>query len=146
MRLLVALTLLPLALPLSAQQARTLTLQEAIGMAQHQGSSAQVARSIRDQARARDQAFNARLLPQVSVNGNAANLKRGINPITLPDGSTQFVSQAQNQSQIGLFVAQKIPLTGGTLPVGTQASRIDLFGDRTNRYYQTTPFLVTLTQ
>jgi outer membrane protein TolC len=136
--------LVPLAL--SAQQPKALTLEDAILMAQRQGPSAQVARSTRDAARARDHAFNSRLLPQVTVGGNAANLNRGINPITLPDGSTQFVAQAQNQSSLGLAIAQKIPLTGGTLSVGSQLSRIDLFGDRTGKYWQTTPVIIGLQQ
>jgi outer membrane protein TolC len=131
---------------LGAQQAKTLTLQDAIAMAQRQGPSAQVARSVRDAARARNDAFNAGLLPQVMLIGDAANLNHGINPITLPDGSTQFIGQAQNQSWVGLQVAQKIPLTGGTLSLGSTMSRIDIFGDKNNRYYQTTPFLVSLQQ
>src|SRR6476646_9701459 len=95
-------------LALSAQQPKSLTLEDAILMAQRQGPSAQMARSTRDAARARDHAFNASLLPQVTIGGNAANLNRAINPVTLPDGSTIFVSQAQNQSSLGLSVAQKI--------------------------------------
>ena len=35
-----------------------------------------------------------------SCSGDAANLNHGINPITLPDGSTQFIGQAQNQSSL----------------------------------------------
>src|SRR5437868_4102723 len=134
---------LPAVLPAQAAP-NTLTLQDAIRMAQRQGPSAQVARTTRDAARWRDQAFNARLLPQIYLSGNAANLDRGINPITLPDGSTQFVSQAQNQSSLGLSVAQKIPLTGGTLSIGSALSRIDLFGDRTNKYWQSTPVVIRL--
>jgi outer membrane protein TolC len=133
-------------LALSAQQPKALTLEDAIVMAQRQGPSAQVARSVRDAARSRDHAFNARLLPQVTLGGNAANLNRSINPITLPDGSTQFVSQAQNQSSLGLSIAQKIPLTGGTLSVGSQISRIDLFGDQTGKTWQTSPFFIGVQQ
>src|SRR5262245_18372798 len=125
MRLSLALALIPAALVAQQQPPMTLTLQDAIQMGQRQGPSARVARSVSDAARARDNAFNARLLPQVSLNGNAANLDRGINPITLPDGSTQFISQAQNQSSLGVSVAQKIPLTGGSLSVGSAVSRID---------------------
>ncbi len=140
--------LVALALPaaLQAQRSQALTLQDAISMAQQRGPAAQMARSTRDAARYRDHAFNARLLPQVALSGNAANLNRGINPITAPDGSTQFVSQAQNQSTLGLAVSQKIPLTGGTLSIGSAVSRIDLFGDQNNKYYQTTPVLISLQQ
>lgn len=135
-----------LALPASLAAQQRLTLQDAIQMAQQRGPAAQVARSTRDAARWRDQAFNSRLLPQIYLNGNAANLDRGINPVTAPDGSTQFVSQAQNQSSLGVSVAQKIPLTGGTLSVGSALSRIDLFGDRTNKYWQSTPVIIGLQQ
>ena len=142
--LFVALVLAPAALV--SQQPRALTLEEAIDLAQRQGPLAQVARSTRDMMRWRDQAFNSRLLPQIYLSGNAANLDRSINPITLPDGSVNFVSQATNQSSLGLTIAQKIPLTGGTLSVGSQLSRIDLFGDQTNKYWQTTPVVVRLQQ
>jgi outer membrane protein TolC len=144
MRFILLGVLAPLAL--SAQQPKAVSLEDAILMAQRQGPAAQMARSTRDAARARDHAFNARLLPQVTLGGNAANLNRGINPITLNDGSTQFISQAQNQSSLGLSIAQKIPLTGGTLSVGSQLSRIDLFGDRTGQYWQTTPVIIGLQQ
>ena len=44
-------------------------------------------------------------------------------------------------------MSQKIPLTGGTL-VGRdrRLSRIDLFGDQTNKYWQTTPVVIGLQQ
>lgn len=131
--------------PLVAQQ-RTLTLQDAIAMAQSRGPSAEIARSSRDAARSRTRAFNAGLLPQVMLSGDAANLNHGINPITLPDGSTQFVGQSQNQSSLGLSIVQPIPLTGGSFSIGSQLSRIDLFGNQNARYYQSTPVVLTLQQ
>jgi outer membrane protein TolC len=124
----------------------TLTLQDAILMAQKQGPAAQVARSMRDQARYSNDAFNARLRPQLFLSGNAANLNHGINPITLPDGSTQFIGQAQNQSSLTMGFSQAIPLTGGTISVGSQISRIDEFGSTNSRLYQTSPVVLTLTQ
>ena len=124
----------------------TLTLQEAILRAQQQGPAAQMARSARDAARYRDDAFNARLLPQLVLSGDAANLNRAINPIDLPDGSTQFVSQANNRSSLGLGFSQEIPLTGSRVTVGSQVSRIDEFGSRSSRIYQTSPILVRLEQ
>ncbi|HXT16008.1 MAG TPA: TolC family protein [Gemmatimonadaceae bacterium] len=142
-----ALLLLCGAASLGAQQApQTLTLQDAIALAQKQGPQAQIARSQRDAARYRNDSFNAGLLPQVRLAGDAANLNHGINPVTLPDGSTEFIGQAQNQSTLGLAIDQRVPLTGGTLTLGSQMSRIDLFGDHTNRYYQTTPFYIALQQ
>lgn len=123
-----------------------LTLQDAIRMAQQQGPSAQIARSTRDAARWRDDAFNARLLPQLFLRGDAANLNHGINPITLPDGSTQFVGQSQNVSSLTLGFSQAIPLTGGTVAVGSQLTRVDQFGDQTSRLYRSSPVVVSLQQ
>ncbi|MFI5228196.1 MAG: TolC family protein [Gemmatimonadales bacterium] len=136
----------PVAAP-PAQQADALTLQDAIAMGQRQGPGAQVARSVRDAARDRNESFNARLLPQVILQGDAANLNHGIVPLALPDGSTQFVGQSQNQSTLGLSAVQNIPFTGSTLSIGSQVSRLDLFGDQPySRLYQTTPVLLTLQQ
>ena len=142
----IALMLLPVWASAQAPAPTTLTLQEAIARAQQQGPAAQVARSGRDAARYRDAAFHARLLPQLVLSGDAANLNRGINPIDLPDGSTQFVSQANNRSSLGLGFTQELPLTGGRLSVGSQVSRIDEFGGRNSRIYQTSPILVRLEQ
>ena len=144
MRLILLAVILPIAA--SAQAAQTLTLQDAIRMAQQQGPSAQIARSTRDAAKWRDDAFNARLLPQLFLTGNAANLNHGINPITLPDGSTQFVGQSQNQSSLSLGFSQQIPLTGGTVSIGSQVSRIDQFGSNNSQFYQTSPVVVSLQQ
>jgi outer membrane protein TolC len=128
----------------SAQPA--LTLQDAIRMAQQQGPLAQVARSTRDAARYHDVAFNSRLLPQLFLQGNAANLNHGIIPLTLPDGSTQFIGQSQNQSNVALGFSQQIPLTGGTISVGSAVSRIDHFGGSNTTLYQTSPIIVSISQ
>jgi outer membrane protein TolC len=143
-RLLVALALPAAA---AAQTApHTLTLQDAIRMAQEQGPAAQVARSNRDAAHYRDDAFNARLLPQLYLQGDAMNLFHGINAQPLDDGSTQFIRQSQNESSLQLGFSQRIPLTGGTISVGSEVSRIDLFGDLDSRSYQTTPVVLSLQQ
>ncbi|CAN5865329.1 hypothetical protein BH11GEM1_BH11GEM1_22460 [soil metagenome] len=147
MRLLLLASLLPLAVSAqAAPRTQTLTLQDAIRMAQQQGPSAQIARSTRDAAKWRDDGFNARLLPQLFLTGNAANLNHGINPITLPDGSTQFIGQSQNQSSLSLGFSQQIPLTGGTVSIGSQVSRIDQFGTNNSQFYQTSPVVVSLQQ
>lgn len=138
------LALLVCASGLAAQQ--PLTLQDAIEMAQKQGPSAQIARSVRDAARSRNDAFNSGLLPQIMLTGNAANLTHGINAIQQNDGSIQYLNQSQNTSTLGISVAQKIPLTGGTLAFGSQASRFDAFGDKVDRQYSTTPFFIQLEQ
>jgi outer membrane protein len=143
--------LFALAIPFVSQgqgvaQMQTLTLQDAIRMAQEQGPLAQIARSTRDAARWRDDAFNARLLPQLFLSGDIANLNHGINPIVLPDGTTQFLPQSQNQSSLGIGFRQQMPLTGGTIQVQSLVTRYDQFGDNKQKYYQTSPVIVSLSQ
>ena len=125
---------------------RTLTLQDAIEMAQEQGPAAQVARSNRDAARWQDRAFNARLHPQLFLSGTAANLNHGINAVPQPDGTSQYIGQAQNLTSFQLGFSQRVPLTGGTISVGSQVSRFDQFGDANTRLYQTSPVVVSLQQ
>lgn len=147
MRLLPILAALVFPIVAAAQGApRALTLQDAILMAQQHGSAAQVARSTRDAARSRDDAFNARLLPQLFLQGNAADLVHEITPVLLDDGSTQFIPQSQNQSTMQVGFSQRIPLTGGTVSVGSEVQRVDLFGDQSRQYYRTTPVLLSLQQ
>jgi outer membrane protein TolC len=146
MRPLLFALLLPVALQAQVAPRQALTLQEAIRMAQQQGPLAQIARSTRDAAHYRDNAFNAGLRPQLFLQGDVARLNHGINAVTLPDGSTQFVGQAQNQSSLTLGFSQRLPLTGGTVQVGSQLSRLDQFGDTRATRYQSSPIVVSIQQ
>ena len=130
----------------AASSAGGLTLAHAVELAQSQGLAGVSARSARDAARWNDRAFNERLRPQLSLGGNAADLNRGINPITLPTGETQFVRQSENTSTFGLRLSQKIPWSGGTFSVGSNLTRIDVFGDQNSQVWQTTPLSVGLEQ
>ena len=146
---LAAAALAPNVLHAQAPSGRTITLQEAIALALVSGSSVEVARSARDAARQRDRAFNARLLPQLFVSGNAANYNRSINPITLPDGSTQYVGQSQNQSSLQMGFSQRLPLTGGLISVGSALSRLDQYptvGIPGRRLYQASPLVISMQQ
>ena len=151
MRLSTALLLAALAPTAAAQDStrlspKPLTLADAIAMAQQRGDQAEGARATRDAARYRNDSFNARLRPQLFLSGNAANLNHGINPIVAPDGSTQFVGQSENQSTMQLGFSQAIPLTGGTITVGSGVTRIDQFGTTYDKKWQTSPVVLSLQQ
>lgn len=123
-----------------------LTLANAVAIAQKQGLSAEASRDALAVSRAQDRAFNARLLPQVSIGGTVANYNHAIIGVTQPTGETQFVSQSQNESQMGLIVSQQLPWLGSTLSVGSYLDRVDLTGTATSRTYTSTPFLISLNQ
>ena len=136
------------ATPGSAQQnaRRRLTLSEAITLAKEQGLRMQAASQQLSAGKWQAQAFSARLRPQVFLTGNALNLDHGINPITLPDGTTQFVGQSNNQSTLGLLLSQPIAETGGTLQMESALSRNDQFGNLSRRSWQSTPFTLGINQ
>ena len=123
-----------------------MSLADAIAMAQQRGDQAEGARASRDVARFQNDAFNSRLRPQLFLSGNAANLNHGINPVTTPDGSTIFVGQSQNQSTMQLGFSQAIPLTGGTITVGSALTRIDQFGTEYDKKWQSSPVVLSLQQ
>ena len=130
----------------SACPVGALTLADAVAIAQRQGLSAESSRDALVASRARNAAFSARLLPQVSLQGTPANYNRQIVPVLLENGSTQFAPQSQNDSNMGLVISQTLPWLGSTLSVGSYIDRLDLTGTETSRTYKTTPFLVTLSQ
>jgi outer membrane protein TolC len=129
-----------------AQPTRSLTLDEAVALAQAQGPVAQAARSGLDAARWRDRAFGARLRPQLFLQGNAANLERGLAPIDLETGQRLLVRRGVNESRFGLTVAQQVPWTGGQFTISSLVSRTDQFGDQSTQYWQTNPVVLGFTQ
>jgi len=123
-----------------------LTLADAVALAQRQGLSAEASRNALAAARARDKAFNARLMPQVSIAGDAANYNHAIIPVVQPTGETHFVSQSQNVSSMGLIVSQPVPWLGSTFSVGSYLARVDVTGRGAGRTYNSRPFVISLHQ
>ena len=141
---LTALLLLAAAVPSRAQQ--PLTLQQAIALAQKQGLQARAVVDTRDAARWRDRAFNARLMPQLSLTGTLPNYERAIVPVTQPDGSTQFRPRLETTSALGMTVQQPLPFTGGAFFLSSALSRVDVGGDQSSRLYSSTPVTIGLRQ
>jgi outer membrane protein len=135
---------LPGATPVAAQQ--RLTLADAVARAADAAFPARAALRQRDAARARDRAFGASLLPQVSLSGNLPVYNRSIIPVLQPDGSTFFRSQQQNESSLGLQITQRVPLTGGEVFVSSALSRLEVIGERETRNWSSTPFSIGIRQ
>jgi hypothetical protein len=93
---LTAIALLLIAGRLAAQQ--PMTLQQVIERAQKEGLQARTIIDTRDAARWNNRAFNARLMPQLSLTGTLPNYERAIVPVIQPDGSTQFRPRRQTTS------------------------------------------------
>jgi outer membrane protein TolC len=134
------------AVPLAVDAQTGLTLQQAVERAQQESFGARVAVSNRDAARQRNRAFDASLLPQVSLAGDLPVYNRSIIPVVQPDGSTQFRAQQQNQAALNLRVAQRLPWTGGDLFVQSSLARLQISGEQDVRNWNSTPFLIGLQQ
>ena len=141
---LTALLMLAAAAPLRAQQ--PMTLQQAIEIAQKQGLQARAVLDTREAARWRDRAFNARLMPQLSLTGTLPNYERAIVPVIQPDGTTQFKPRRETTSGLDMTVLQPLPFTGGSMFVRSGLSRVDVGGDQSSRLYSSTPVTVGLRQ
>jgi outer membrane protein TolC len=139
-----ALVLAIAAPPLRAQD--TLTLSDAIRLAQENGRDARAARASHAAARYRDQAFWRRLLPQLSLGGTVPAYNRAIIPVLQPDGTTLFRPQQQTSTQLGLTLSQTLPLTGGSLYLSTSLQRLDLSGQQSMQTWSSAPFAVGLRQ
>ena len=144
LRLTAALTVTLAAMPARAQQ--PLTLQQAIELAQKQGLQHRAALDTRDAARWRDRAFNARLMPSLSLTGTVPNYTKSIDPVIQPDGSTKYVPRQETNSALGMTVRQPLPFTGGELLVSSGLSRVDLGGTQSSRVYNSTPVTIGLAQ
>lgn len=136
---------------LGAQQpvpstAQPMTLQQAIALAQKQGLQARAVYDTREAARWRDRAFNARLMPQLSLTGTLPNYLNAIEPVIQPDGSTRFVPRRETTSALGMTVTQPLPITGGALSITSGLQRVDLGGDQSSRVYNSTPVTIGLVQ
>lgn len=130
--------------PLRAQ--RPLNLTQAIELAQRQGLQARAAEASRDAARRRDRAFTARRLPQLSLTGDVPVYNRSIIEVVQPDGSSEFRPQQQTNTSLNLQMAQRLPITGGSLFVSSALARLDVNGTRDVRNWSSTPLSVGIRQ
>ncbi|MCU0454433.1 MAG: TolC family protein [Bacteroidetes bacterium] len=121
----------------AAAQVDTLTLEGAIQRALRDGPSVVVARETFTARRANHESFQAGLLPQISLQGQAPGYFRSISSVVQPDGSTVFAPQSQANATLGLTVSQALPWTGGELSLSSSLNRIDLLESKLTSYRST---------
>lgn len=124
-----------------------ITLERAVALAQGRGLEAEAARQSLVAARQRDRAFDARFLPRLTLTGDAADVSRSFQPITLPSGETGFVRENRTRNFFQLGVEQPLPWTGGALTLGSRLTRVEQLQNEANvESWQTTPFIVGIRQ
>jgi len=135
---------LAVAAPLAAQQ--PMTLQQVIALAQKQGLQARAVTDTRDAARWRDRAFNARLMPQLSLAGTLPDYQRQIIPVTQPDFLKLYRDHRETMSNLNMVLSQSLPFTGGSFFVASGIQRVDVGGDQASRLYSSSPVTVGIRQ
>lgn len=128
-----------LIIPGLAAAQQQITLPQAIALAQQQGLQSRAARASLESARHSEAAYNAGLLPQLSLNGNLPRYNRSIIPVIQPDGSTQFRPLTQTTTDLGLTLSQQLPITGGTFFVSSSLERFTVTGQQNVKTWSSTP-------
>lgn len=125
---------------------KTLSLDEAINLAQSQSPFYHRARNTYERSYWQFSNFKAGFKPQIRLNATVPTFYRAINPITQPDGTIQFVRVSQANNSVGLSVRQNIGVTGGTLSAGTSLQRTDNFSGNQSSYFLSTPIQLSYSQ
>jgi len=136
--------LLPRVAPLAAQD--SLTLGQAIALAQERSYQAHAAEAALEAARYRSRSFASRLLPQLSLTGSVPSYNRSIIQVVQPDGSTLFRPQQQTNASLSMQLSQKLPFTGGDLFVSSSLARLRVTGQQDIETWSSTPFSIGLRQ
>ncbi len=141
--LLFLVALLPLK---SKAQSKSITLEEAIKIAQEKSPDYKINlnRNQRDYWRYRN--YKASFLPELRLNATLPDYSNAIRRITNDSGQDIFVNQNQLLVEGGLSLAQSIPYTGGTLSINTNLERIELFGLDDNVRFSVIPFTIRYSQ
>lgn len=138
--------MLATALPAGAQQVRSLSLPQAVALAQAQGHQARAAEATRDAAMFRHRQFQSRLLPQLSLAGTVPSYNRSIIEVQQPDGSSLFRPRDQTNANLALRLSQRIPLTGGDLFISSSLARLKVSGTSGFETWSSTPFTIGIRQ
>lgn len=137
MKRIFTITYLFLAMSLAHTQEVTLTLEEAIALAQVNSLPAVTSKYKIENAYWNYQLFLTELKPNLSF--SAAPLpffNRSINIVTQPDGRDIFVQRSLMRNAMEIQLQQYVPWTGGTFYASTSLQRIDIFGtDRSSSYF-----------
>lgn len=125
-----------------SSQSKTLTLDQAISIAQKKSPEYKISlnRNQRDYWRFRR--YKASFLPSLRLSATLPEYQNQVRRLTNDTGQDIFVNQNQLVVEGGLSVEQNIPYTGGVLSINSNLERVELFGLDDNIGYSIIPFTV----
>ena len=127
-------------------QARKLSLEQVISLAQTQSPDALNARHRFKSSYWQYRTYTAGLLPALTFDGTLPNFNRSIDRITLPDGTDAFINRSLSNYSASLALTQNLKLTGGQIFLNSDVERIDIFGDSTQTSFLTSPLNIGIRQ
>ncbi|WKV13963.1 TolC family protein [Marivirga harenae] len=113
---------------------RTYTLKDVIQIAKTQSPAYRRAETIKENRYWQYRVYKSNFVPQLSLSGTLPNFNRSVTPITQEDGSTQYRSVFNSNSDVSLNLEQQIGLTGGTVFLNSTVNRFDDFERNDFRY------------
>ena len=129
-----------LAVKASAQEEiLSLTLSQAIEIAQEHSPEAEAARHTYRSAYWSYRFYKANYLPSVTLT-SSPSFNKQISKVTQPDGTNLFIKQNQLAVDLDLKINQNVWFTGGSLFVRSNVQRMDHghgYGDERRRYERT---------
>ena len=127
-------------------QTKLLTLEEAIKVAQKESPDYQTVLNRNQSSYWRYRNFQARFLPQLSLNATLPEYSNSIRRITNDIGQDIFVNTNQARIDGRLSLTQNLGLTGGAFSISSQLERISVFGNNESIGYSVVPFSVNYFQ
>ncbi|WP_036914432.1 TolC family protein [Prevotella sp. FD3004] len=127
-------------------EAQTLTLTDAIKIAQENSLDAQIARFSFMSKYWQYRSFKAELLPSVNLGGTLGNFNHSV--VETRDFESGRVNQVNNNTManfLTLSLDQKIAATGGTISLQSYLYRLDQF-DYKEKNYNSQPLRISYTQ
>jgi len=122
--------------PIQAQEKSQYTLQEVVRLAQDQSPDAQIARHRFKSSYWQYRNFKAEYLPNLQFDGTLPNVNRSIEAVTLPDGTSNYISRSLTNYEVSLSLSQNVGFTGGKVFLNTGLSQMNnYYADTTTSQY-----------
>lgn len=126
---------------------QTVTIEEAIETARKQSVQALEAKQAFISTYWAYRAYQASKLPSLTLYGNIMNFNRSLTLMqSYEDGDLRYVNSYNLQNGAGLRLSQNISLTGGTISIYSDLSRIDQFGASNPVYWYSQPVTISYIQ
>jgi len=127
-------------------QSRSITLEEAVAIAQKKSPDYKTLLNTNQQSYWRYRNFEASFLPQLRFDGTIPQYSNFTRRITNDEGKDVFVRSNQATYEGTLSLNQNVPFTGGTFSVASTLERIDVYGNDESTGYSVVPFSLRYTQ